>query len=95
MPFFILIHSLKAARVPRRIAFSVLPAGFLAFPTADSLPDPVSRISGAVCRQLKTWPGLQRRVRDGFSPSSLLKPCGLPGCKKEYMNYLLVSRQEL
>jgi hypothetical protein len=55
MPFFILISALKAARVPRRIAFSVLPAGFLAFPTADSLPDPVSRISGAVCRQFPSF----------------------------------------
>jgi len=52
MPFFILMSALKAARVPRRIAFSVLQAGLLAFPTAGSLPNPVSRISGVVCRQL-------------------------------------------
>jgi hypothetical protein len=30
MPFFILMFALKAARVPRRIAVSVLPAGLLA-----------------------------------------------------------------
>jgi len=53
---------------------NALQAGLLAFRTAGSLPNPVRRISGVVRRQrylLFTSPESQRRVRDGFAPSSL------------------------
>jgi hypothetical protein len=47
MPFFILMRALKAVRAPRRIGFSVLPAGLLASGSVYSPFLPVS-LNGTV-----------------------------------------------